>query len=165
MSENLQIWRRKGKEAVENERISQYTFRKDKPQEDGMYTFQDLKDITEKLRSEKGCSWEREQTHESLKPCLLDECKEVLLAVDHQDKENLCEELGDVLYLVLLNSRIAEENGDFTIEDVINGVSEKMVRRHPHVFGGKQVNSREEEMALWKEIKKQEKAQRKPGNP
>lgn len=165
MSENLQIWRRKGKEAVENEGISQYTFRKDKPQEDGMYTFQDLKDITEKLRSEKGCSWEREQTHESLKLCLLDECKEVLLAVDHQDKENLCEELGDVLYLVLLNSRIAEQNGDFTIEDVINGVSEKMVRRHPHVFGGKQVNSREEEMALWKEIKKQEKAQRKPGNP
>lgn len=130
-----------------------------------MYTFQDLENITAKLRSEKGCPWDREQTHESLKPCLMEECNEVLSAVDHKDRENLCEELGDVLFLVLLNSRIAEENGEFTIEDVINGICEKMVRRHPHVFGGKQVNSKEEGMALWEEIKKQEKAQRTPGNP
>lgn len=123
-----------------------------------MYTFYDLVDITNKLRSDHGCPWDREQTHVSLKKCLEEECGEVLMAVDHQDMDNLCEELGDVLFLLVMNSRIAQEEGAFTIEDVVHGVCEKMIRRHPHVFGDKKVNTAEEGMDLWNEIKKQEKA-------
>ena len=116
-----------------------------------MYTFQDLKEIIAKLRSQEGCPWDREQTFESLKKCLADETQEVFEAIDQNDMENLCEELGDVLMLVLLNSQIADEKGAFTIEQVIDGVSEKMIRRHPHVFGDAQVN----------QIKAQEKAEKR----
>ena len=125
-----------------------------------MYTFDDLVDIAKKLRSENGCPWDKEQTYESLKKCMEEECGEVLQAVDHKDTENLCEELGDVMFLLALNSQIAAEKGDFTIEDVVNGVCEKMIRRHPHVFGDKKVHSKEEELALWEQIKKQEKSKK-----
>ena len=83
-----------------------------------MYTFQDLINITAKLRSEGGCPWDRAQTHESLKPYLTEEAGEVLQAIDSKDMENLCEELGDVLFQVMIHSQIAAEAGDFTIEDV-----------------------------------------------
>ncbi|MBT9779906.1 MazG family protein [Clostridium sp. MCC353] len=125
-----------------------------------MYTFDDLKHIMEELRSDHGCPWDKEQTHESLKKCLVEECQEALDAIDHHDKENLCEELGDVLLQVMMHSQIAMEDGDFTVDDVVNGVCEKMIRRHPHVFGGKKVSSPEESLALWNEIKKQEKAKK-----
>ena len=125
-----------------------------------MYTFQDLTDIIAKLRSEEGCPWDREQTYESLKMCLVDETQEVLEAVDNQDMDNLCEELGDVLLLVMLNSQIARERGDFAVDDVIDGICRKMIRRHPHVFGDVKVNSAEEGLALWNEIKAQEKAEK-----
>lgn len=126
-----------------------------------MYTFQDLKEIIAKLRSQEGCPWDREQTFESLKKCLADETQEVFEAISQNDMDNLCEELGDVLMLVLLNSQIAEEKGAFTIEQVIDGVSEKMIRRHPHVFGDAQVNSTEEGLALWNQIKAQEKEEKR----
>lgn len=122
-----------------------------------MYTFEDLIAITEKLRSGQGCPWDREQTHDSLKPCLTEESGEVLEAIDNQDMENLCEELGDLLYQVLMHSQIAKENGAFTIEDVVEGICSKMVRRHPHVFGNVTIDSPEEGLALWNAIKKQEK--------
>ena len=125
-----------------------------------MYTFDDLKHIMEELRSDHGCPWDKEQTHESLKKCLVEESQEVLDAIDHHDKENLCEELGDVLLQVMMHSQIAMENGDFTADDVVNGICEKMIRRHPHVFGDKKVSSPEESLALWNEIKKQEKAKK-----
>ena len=125
-----------------------------------MYTFDDLVGIIAKLRSPEGCPWDREQTFESLKKCLADEAQEVFEAVDNKDMENLCEELGDVLLQVVLYSQIAKEAGAFTIDDVIDGISEKMVRRHPHVFGDIEVNSPEEALALWKEIKLQEKAKK-----
>jgi len=125
-----------------------------------MYSFQELTDVIEKLRSDSGCPWDREQTYGSLKKCLADETQEVFDAVDNQDMENLCEELGDVLMLVMLNSQIAKEQGAFTIDDVIDGVCRKMIRRHPHVFGDVKVNSPEEGMALWNAIKAQEKAER-----
>ena len=96
-----------------------------------MYSFEDLVRITAQLRSEHGCPWDRKQTHESLKPCLKEESEEVFASIDNHDMENLCEELGDVLFQVLMHSRIAEENGAFTMDDVINGLCEKMVRRHP----------------------------------
>ena len=126
-----------------------------------MYTFQDLKEIIAKLRSQEGCPWDREQTFERLKKCLADETQEVFEAIDQNDMENLCEELGDVLMLVLLNSQIADEKGAFTIEQVIDGVSEKMIRRHPHVFGDAQVNSTKEGLDLWNQIKAQEKAEKR----
>ena len=80
--------------------------------------------------------------------------------MDNHDMENLCEELGDVLLLVMLNSQIAKENGAFTIEDVIDGLCRKMIRRHPHVFGDAKADSPEESLALWNAIKAQEKAER-----
>lgn len=118
-----------------------------------MYTFQELTNIIEELRSEHGCPWDRQQTYESLKKCFVDETQEVFEAVDNHDMENLCEELGDVLLLVMLNSQIAKENGAFTIEDVIDGLCRKMVRRHPHVFGDAKADSPEESLALWNAIK------------
>ena len=125
-----------------------------------MHTFDDLIGIIAELRSDHGCPWDKEQTFESLKKCLADETQEVFEAVDNKDMENLCEELGDVLLQVVLYSQIAKEAGAFTIDDVIDGISEKMVRRHPHVFGDIEVNSPEEALALWKDIKLQEKAKK-----
>lgn len=126
-----------------------------------MYTFNDLTNIIAELRSDHGCPWDREQTYESLKKCLSDEAQEVYDAVDRHDMENLCEELGDILLQVMLNSQIAKEEGAFTIDDVIDGLCRKMIRRHPHVFGNAKVNSTEEGLALWNEIKEQEKAEKK----
>lgn len=125
-----------------------------------MHTFDDLIGIIAELRSDHGCPWDKEQTFESLKKCLAEETEEVFQAVDHQDMENLCEELGDVLLQVVLNSQIAKEKGAFSIEDVIDGLGRKMVRRHPHVFGDVKVNSIEEGAALWQQIKMQEKAKK-----
>lgn len=122
-----------------------------------MHTFKELTSIIEELRSDHGCPWDREQTHESLKKCMTEECQEALDAIDHKDMENLCEELGDVLLQVMLHSQIASENGHFTIDDVVDGLCKKMIRRHPHVFGDVKVNSPEESKRLWQEIKKQEK--------
>lgn len=109
------------------------------------------------LRSENGCPWDRKQTHESLKECLVEETGEVLEAIDKKDDANLCEELGDVLLQVVMHAQIAAEEGRFTIEDVISGVNEKMIRRHPHVFGDIKVSSVEEGLDLWEQIKQQEK--------
>ena len=127
------------------------------------YTFEELKEIIAELRSEHGCPWDRKQTHESLKKCLQDECDEVLAAIDNNDMENLCEELGDILLQVMLHSRIAEENGEFTVTDVISVLSRKMIRRHPHVFGGETCGTAEESLYRWNEIKRQEKEARKKG--
>lgn len=122
-----------------------------------MYTFDDYVNIIAELRSDHGCPWDRAQTFESLKKCLADEAEEVYQAIDHQDMENLCEELGDVLLQVMLNSQIASELGAFTIHDVIDGACRKMIRRHPHVFGDAKAQSPEESLDLWNEIKRQEK--------
>lgn len=125
-----------------------------------MYTFEELRNIVAKLRSEEGCPWDKEQTFASLKKCLADETQEVFDAVDNKDMENLCEELGDVLLQVMLNSQIAAEQKAFSIDHVIDGLCRKMVRRHPHVFGNVKVNSVEEGTALWNQIKMQEKAKK-----
>lgn len=124
---------------------------------DKKYTFDDFIDIIAQLRAPDGCPWDREQTHESLKTCLLEESGEVIEAIDNKDDENLCEELGDLLLQVVMHSQIASEEGRFTMNDVIQGVSEKMIRRHPHVFAGVKVNSAEEGLALWNAMKKKEK--------
>lgn len=99
------------------------------------YNFKDFVDIIRILRGENGCPWDREQTHESLKSCMIEECYEVVEAINNKDMTNLREELGDVLLQVVMHAVIAEETEKFTIADVIQDISEKMIRRHPHVFG------------------------------
>ena len=125
-----------------------------------MYNFTDLTKIIAELRSDHGCPWDRKQTFESLKKCLADETEEVFQAIDNKDMENLCEELGDVLLQVVLNSQIAREENLFTIDDVIDGLCRKMIRRHPHVFGDAKAGSPEEGRVLWDAVKAQEKAAR-----
>lgn len=126
-----------------------------------MYSYEELLNVIAQLRSEHGCPWDKAQTHESLIPCLRNECEEVVQAIEQHDEENLCEELGDVLLQVLLHARIAEEEGQFTMADVVNGLAEKMVRRHPHVFGDEEYGSPEQNQARWEEIKRQEKEAKK----
>ena len=127
---------------------------------DKKYNYEELLDIIHALRSENGCPWDKAQTHETLIPCLREESEEVVQAIENQDMDNLCEELGDVLLQVLLHAEIASETGAFTMEDVIQGLAEKMVRRHPHVFGDVKVNTPEEGLALWNSIKMEEKRQK-----
>lgn len=122
-----------------------------------MQIFDDFVATIAALRAENGCPWDRKQTHESLKECLTEEAGEVLAAIDNQDDENLCEELGDLLLQVVMHAQIAAEENRFTIEDVVRGVNEKMIRRHPHVFGDEKVESVEEGLNLWEQIKRQEK--------
>lgn len=124
------------------------------------YTYEELLHIVAELRSEHGCPWDREQTHESLIKCLEEESREVIEAIKNKDDENLCEELGDVLLQVLMHSQIASEEHRFTIEDVVDMLAQKLVRRHPHVFGGQKALSAEEGLASWNAIKAQEKALR-----
>lgn len=128
--------------------------------EDKKYTLEDFVDIVATLRGENGCPWDKEQTHESLEKCLRDECEEVIEAIEKKDDDNLCEELGDVLLQVVMHSQIAAEKGRFTLEDVIDGVAKKMVRRHPHVFAGVKLETEEERLAMWNSIKKQEKEEK-----
>ena len=132
--------------------------------EDMPHDFEELKEIITILRSENGCRWDRAQTLESLKKCLVNETQEVLEAIDNDDHENLCEELGDVLLQVLMQSEIAKENGWFTFDDVVQMLSEKMIRRHPHVFGDAVANTPEESLALWRKIKEQEKLKKQKNN-
>ena len=123
-----------------------------------------LKEIVEKLRSEDGCAWDKVQTHSSLKPGCIEEAAEVIGGINILEKTgdatNLKEELGDLLLQVMFHCVIAEEEGFFTFEDVAKTVSEKMIRRHPHVFGDMKYASEEELHDAWAEIKKKEKAGR-----
>ena len=119
--------------------------------------FQDLLDIIETLRSPGGCPWDREQTHESLKSALLEECYEVIDAIENKDEDALIEELGDVLLQVVFHASIGKEDGYFDIMDVIGGISNKMINRHPHVFGNEEANTSEQVLVNWDEIKKEEK--------
>lgn len=125
------------------------------------YTYEDFLDIIKTLRSENGCPWDREQTHMSLRPCLMEEAAEVVAAIRILEEtgscENLQEELGDVLLQVVMHAQIAKEEGLFTMEDVVNEVAEKMVRRHPHVFGNVAVSGSGQVLENWEEIKKKEK--------
>lgn len=125
------------------------------------YTYEDFLGIIKTLRDENGCPWDREQTHESLKPCMTEEAAELIAAIRIYEKtgnaENLLEELGDVLLQVVMHAQIADEEGLFTMEDVVNHVAAKMVRRHPHVFGDAEADSSVQVLKNWEEIKRQEK--------
>lgn len=127
--------------------------------EKGKYVTQSLIDILEILRSPGGCPWDREQTHKSIRNDTLEEAYEVADAIDNDDAAALCEELGDMLLQVIFHSRIAEENGLFKYEDVVDGICRKLILRHPHVFGDAEADSSSEVLDLWDAIKKQEKHQ------
>lgn len=123
--------------------------------------FEKLREIIKALRSENGCPWDREQTHNSLKPCILEEAAEVAASIriyeKTNDDSNMKEELGDVLLQVMMHSRIAEEESRFSVDDVIDGICEKMIRRHPHVFGDLELSNSEQVLETWEEIKQKEK--------
>lgn len=120
-----------------------------------------LIEIVATLRSENGCQWDREQTHRSLRPNMLEEAYEAVDAIDDGDIANLREELGDVLLQVVLHAQIAKDNNEFDIEDVAKELGDKLIHRHPHVFGNKKVNSTDEILQAWEELKKEEKTNRK----
>jgi MazG family protein len=119
-----------------------------------------LQNIMAALRAPNGCPWDREQTHASIKPQLLEETYEVLEAIDSRDMKHLQEELGDVLLHIVFHSQLAKEEGTFTFDDVATGVSEKLVRRHPHVFGDVKAETSADVLVNWDAIKKQEKPER-----
>jgi len=118
--------------------------------------FSTLRDTVRTLRSPAGCPWDRAQTHESLIKNLREETEELIQSIHNEDDENLIEELGDVLLQVVLHAQIGEDDGFFTIDDVIRSLNEKLIRRHPHVFGGKKAATPEEAIAMWNEVKQQE---------
>ena len=125
-----------------------------------MYTFEDLKQIMKTLRAEDGCPWDRAQDHDTLKKHLVEECAEVLEAIDAHDTENLCEELGDVLLQVLFHASIEEDAGQFTLDDVADGICKKLIFRHPFLFEQEQGRDADGALTTWEERKRKEKGQR-----
>lgn len=119
--------------------------------------FQDFVGLIAELRGENGCPWDKKQTIAKLAKYLREETDEAIEQVEAGSPEGICEELGDVLLIIVMMSRIAEEEGLFDIGDVVKGISEKMVRRHPHVFGGLKVSSESEIIDNWHKIKEEEK--------
>ncbi len=125
--------------------------------ESNNYDFQHLVEIMKILRSENGCPWDREQTHESIQKDTLEETYELMEAIENKDDPNMLEELGDLLFHVVFHARIAEEDNRFTIDDVLKSITEKMIRRHPHVFDTTQADDSEQVLKQWDAIKKDEK--------
>lgn len=124
--------------------------------EQDLSSFETLEKIIAKLRAPDGCPWDRAQTHASLKPYLIEEAYEVLQALDEENNDKLREELGDLLLQIMLHAQMAAEAKEFNIHDVIKGISTKLIRRHPHVFGeSKAANAGEVELK-WEEIKQNE---------
>lgn len=130
------------------------------------YSYEDFLDIISRLRSENGCPWDREQTHESLKVNLIEECYELVEAIEKDDMKLMQEELGDVLLQVVMHAQIAKEEKAFEMQDVVQEIAEKMVRRHPHVFKPAQedgdlvdVEGTNEVIVNWEKIKAKEKAE------
>ena len=129
----------------------------DHPKRGGVSALEEAINVVARLRGDDGCPWDKEQTLESLKPYLLEECYELLEALDTGDSDLHKEELGDVLLQVLLQSRIRQEEGDFAFDDVARALSAKLIRRHPHVFGDVRVSDSEEVIRNWDAIKATEK--------
>jgi len=124
--------------------------------------FEKLVDLQARLRAPNGCPWDREQTHATLRTYLIEEAYEVLDALESGDDEKFAEEMGDLLLQVVFHSQIASEEGRFTVADVIREVHEKMVRRHPHVFGDQRAKDAAEVLKNWHQIKAQERREKNP---
>jgi tetrapyrrole methylase family protein/MazG family protein len=123
--------------------------------------FNTLVHIVARLRAPGGCPWDRKQTHASIKPYLIEEAYEVLQALDDENSEKLCDELGDLLLQILLHAQMASEAGGFDMRDVVRSIATKLIRRHPHVFGDSQASNAEEVALEWEMLKQDE---RKPGD-
>ena len=123
---------------------------------------QRLMEIIAHLRGPEGCPWDQEQTHETLTRCLVEEVSETLEAIDEKDMELLEEELGDLLLQVVFHAQIAKENGNFDMEDIARGISDKLVRRHPHVFGDEKgtIDQADQVVDRWEQVKAEEKKQK-----
>ncbi|RKX96446.1 MAG: nucleoside triphosphate pyrophosphohydrolase [Spirochaetes bacterium] len=121
-----------------------------------LQSFYELVRVMERLRAENGCPWDRKQTHESLKPYLIEETYEVISAIDSGNDDELKEELGDLLLQIVFHAQIAKEDGRFDIDDVAKTIVEKLIRRHPHVFGDLKVSGSDEVLQNWEKIKKEE---------
>jgi len=122
---------------------------------------EELIEVVAKLRAPDGCPWDREQTHDSLRPNMLEEAYEAVDAIDENNMSHLREELGDVLLQVLLHSQIASEHGDFDIEAVAKELKDKLIHRHPHVFGDAKINNAQDVLKAWDKLKAEEKTERK----
>ena len=118
--------------------------------------FATLVDVIARLRAPEGCPWDRKQTHTSLRENLLEECYEVLEALDEEDSGKLCDELGDLLMQIVLHAQIAAENGEFELGDVVESINTKLIHRHPHIFGSKKVKDAEEVSLNWESLKQEE---------
>ncbi len=112
-----------------------------------------LLSLMEQLRGPDGCPWDRKQDHESLRPYVVEEAFEVVDAIDNGNRKDIQEELGDLLLQIVFHSQIAKENGQFTFDDVAQGISDKLERRHPHVFGGEEAMDEEQALAHWERMK------------
>ncbi len=122
-----------------------------------MSAMEDLRRTIARLRGPGGCPWDQEQTHATLARCLIDECSELLDTIDRLDLPHMREELGDVLIQVIFHAQLAEEAGHFDLEDVAREVNEKLVRRHPHVFGPGRLETSDQVLVPWEQIKATEK--------
>lgn len=121
------------------------------------YNMTDLNNVMESLLAENGCPWDKVQTHETLKNYLIEESYEVVEAIDNKDSENLCEELGDVLFQIIFHSKLAERENKFDFSDVVNNVTAKMIYRHPHVFANESADTPQDVSKSWEVLKKKEK--------
>ncbi|WP_067729687.1 bifunctional methyltransferase/pyrophosphohydrolase YabN [Oceanobacillus damuensis] len=125
------------------------------------HTFNRLREVMARLRGPGGCPWDQEQTHESLREYTIEEVYELIDAIDAEDDNNMIEELGDILMHVMLHSQIGEDDGFFTIDDVIRSITDKMIFRHPHVFADTKVDSVEDVTKNWEQLKKEEKGEQR----
>jgi tetrapyrrole methylase family protein/MazG family protein len=123
--------------------------------------FAELVEIMARLRGKNGCPWDREQTSESIKPYLVEETYEVLEAIDEEDPVKLKEELGDLMLQIVFHAQMAEETGAFTVRDVLAAINDKLVRRHPHVFGDVKADTAQEVLFNWEQIKQTERRREK----
>jgi tetrapyrrole methylase family protein/MazG family protein len=124
------------------------------------YQIQDLLQIMRILRGDDGCPWDREQDHDTIRKNMIEETYEVVEAIDRKDSDMLCEELGDVLLQVVFHARMEEEAGGFNFDDVCDGICQKLILRHPHIFGDVVAKTSEQVLNNWDEIKKKEKGQK-----
>jgi XTP/dITP diphosphohydrolase/tetrapyrrole methylase family protein/MazG family protein len=122
-----------------------------------MTAIEDLRKTMARLRAPDGCPWDREQTHQSLARCLIDECSELLDTIDRNDIPHMREELGDVLIQVVFHAQLAAERGDFDFDDVAREINAKLIRRHPHVFGSGKAETAAEVIDVWEKVKAGEK--------
>lgn len=136
----------------------------DSTYQDSVAAFARLQHIVATLRGEHGCPWDIKQTPLSLKKYLLEECQELIEAIDHGSHQDICEEIGDVFFILTMLTRLYTEQQQFTATDVFSAINDKMIRRHPHVFGDVQVTDEQELRAQWHRIKEQEKHSSKPAS-